>query len=124
MKTSAQQAFVANLKRIIDRRPIPPSALAAKLGYDSPDVIEKIKTGRKRLPLAKVPLLATALGLDARIVLWDWFEAYESEALDAIEAVWCAPLTVEEMSWVRELRDAFGQVSRFGSWNGDGEGER
>ncbi len=44
------------------------------------------KSGRMRVPVAKVPVLVRWLGLDAATLLRNWFTAYEPDALPVISA--------------------------------------
>jgi transcriptional regulator with XRE-family HTH domain len=113
MKTPAQLAFIEILDRLINDAPMTQVDLASKLDYDNPNLITMIKQGRTRLPLGKVAPLARALGQDPRMMIREWLRAYEPEALDEIEAVFFAPLTADELSWVRELRRAYGRVPKF-----------
>jgi hypothetical protein len=123
MKTYARLAFVEKLARLINDSPMTQVALADSLDYDNPNIITMIKQGRTRLPLGKVAPLARALGETPQSMLRDWLQAYEPEALLEIEAM-CPPgVTSEEMSWVRELRDAFGKVPRFEVFTGEREAE-
>ena len=57
----------------------------------TPNIISMFKSGETRVPLAKVPALARALGLDAAILLREWFAAYEPEALPVIEMHFAGP---------------------------------
>lgn len=59
--------------------------LANALGYQSPQVIGMIKAGRMKVPLAKAPLLAKALGVDPAALMRRLLQDSDPELLQAIE---------------------------------------
>ncbi len=78
--------FVRKLRDAIERCGKSHSELAESLGYDSQNIISMFKSGKTRVPLVKVPVLARLVGLDATALLREWFAAYQPEALPVIEA--------------------------------------
>lgn len=81
-----RREFTRKLKDAIERCGKSHNELAQGLGYDSQNIISMFKSGKTRVPLVKVPVLARLVGLDASALLREWFAAYEPEALPVIEA--------------------------------------
>jgi ribosome-binding protein aMBF1 (putative translation factor) len=80
-----RDSFANNLREAINNSGKSQADLAIHLGYENPNVISMFKSGKTRVPLAKVPVLARWLGLDAATMLRDWFVAHDPDALPVIE---------------------------------------
>lgn len=79
--------------------------LATALGYDRSIVIAMIKQGNIKLPLTKVPALATALETDASSLLVLAMKEAAPDLLALIEEVWGPrDLTSEESRLVQACR--------------------
>ncbi len=79
-------AFVHDLREAINDSGKSQADLAMHLGYENRNVVSMFKSGRMRVPVAKVPVLARWLGLDAATLLRNWFAAYDPDALPVITA--------------------------------------
>lgn len=83
------------------------SALAEALGYDSPAVMDLIKTGKMRLPMTKARVTADVLEMDPGEVMYLLLRDTSPEMLASIEEC-LAPLalTRTEARIVSKLREA------------------
>lgn len=59
--------------------------LATALGYESTKVIEMFRTGQMRVPLNKVPPLASALNIEPGVLMRRLLADVDPDLLDAIE---------------------------------------
>lgn len=82
----ARAEFAQRLRDAADASGVANTKIADALGYQHSNVISMFKSGKTRVPLAKVPVLARLLGLDAGALLREWFIAHDPEALPVIEA--------------------------------------
>ena len=88
--------------------------IAKEMGFDVPNVISNIKSGRTKLPLTRIGLAAKALGVDSfhlmRMALNEYMALGEGESgptfLDVIqEACGGRLVTKEEFQIIEVLRD-------------------
>ena len=81
--------------------------IAAEAGFVSTNMLCMIKAGKTRLPLDRVPALARALSCDPRYLFRLALEqaGFETER-KAVEAIFGAIVTENEVGWLAELRDA------------------
>ncbi len=108
--------FAATVERAINASDKTQSDIASMIGYPNPNIITMIKKGTTRLPLEKVSLLATALGLDPAELIRSWFNAYAPDAVASLNEHLGLGLTREEKSWVNKLRQTFdGKVPTYNS---------
>ncbi len=84
-------------------------ALAAALGYDSPQVITLIKDGRMRVPMNKARALADALDLEPGEVMRQLLRETSPELLESVEEC-MGPLvmTPPEVRLIGKLREVAG----------------
>lgn len=61
------------------------SDISREAGFQNPNVITMIKQGQTKLPLARIPLLATALGINPGDLLALAMKEYMPEVLATIE---------------------------------------
>lgn len=86
-------------------------AIAAEAGFVSTNMLSMIKAGKTRLPLDRVPALARALGCDPRYLFRLALEqaGFETER-KAVEVIFGAIVTENEVAWLAELRAASGDT--------------
>ena len=85
--------------------------IAAEAGFVNPNMITMFKKGSTRLPLDRVPALATALDCDpAWLLRLALDQAEGSTAAEAIFAIIGEPITKNEMAWITEIREASGDT--------------
>jgi len=81
--------------------------IAREVGFDSVNVISMIKTGRTKIPLARIPALAKALDADPREMLAVALEAYQPELYGVLSTI--APsmlVSSNELRVINALRAA------------------
>ena len=61
--------------------------IAAEAGFPTPYAITTVKSGKKKVPITKVPSLAKVLDIDAKQLLKMCFRQYEPGYWEVIEAV-------------------------------------
>ena len=95
-------------KRILELRPTKSQAeVAAESGFVNPNMISMIKTGASRLPLDRVPALASALDVDpARLLQLALEQWVGSSAARAFEAIFSTVVSRHEADWINEIRHA------------------
>jgi transcriptional regulator with XRE-family HTH domain len=85
--------------------------IAEEAGFINPNMLTMIKQGASKLPLARVPALAKALDTDPALLLRLALEQAEgSTAAGAIYEIIGEPITANEMTWIREIREASGDT--------------
>lgn len=99
--------FVQHLDALINASPKSQRQIAAELGYEKPNIITMFKQGSTRLPMEKVPAMATALDVDRVDLLRMWMEDYAPELLVVINENMGMALSRTERSWVTNLRRMF-----------------
>jgi transcriptional regulator with XRE-family HTH domain len=85
--------------------------IAEEAGFVYPNMVTMIKQGSTKLPIDRVPALAKALESDPALLLRLALEQSEgSTATAAIYEIIGQPITKNEMSWIREIREASGDT--------------
>ena len=79
--------------------------IAEALGYDRPQIITMFKQGRTRVPLNKIGPLARALGADPARMMRLALEEYSKETWEAIADTIGEPVTQNERSILKALRE-------------------
>lgn len=92
---------------LVNASPKTQEEIAKEAGFDSTNTISMIKTGRTKLPLARIPALSKALGSDPKEMLAICLEAYQPELAGVLAAI--APsmlISSQELRLVQSLRTA------------------
>ena len=85
--------------------------IAEEAGFVNPNMLTMIKQGATKLPVDRVPALATALDCDSALMLRLALEQSEgSTVAAAIYEIIGQPITKNEMAWIKEIRDASGDI--------------
>ena len=85
--------------------------IAEEAGFINPNTVTMIKQGATKLPIDRVPALATALECDPALLLCLAIEQSEgSTAAAAIYEIIGQPITTHEMTWITEIREASGDT--------------
>lgn len=93
-------------KRIDELKPdVTQREIAQRMGYRSVNFVSMMKTGAARMPLEKLPALAEILGVDPAHLVRLGLEQYWPE-LDVVSRVLPAPITKNEMAFLRLVRKA------------------
>lgn len=94
-------------KRVLEMRPKKQREIAAEAGFVNANMLSMIKSGATRMPLDRVPALAKALDCDPRLLFQMAIEqaGYETAGA-AIEEIFGAVVSRNEVAWLEELRDA------------------
>jgi len=87
--------------------------IAEAMGYDKPNIISMLKSGKTRLPADRITDFSKAVGFDAGQLLREWFAAFEPDVLPAIEQHMGMMLSSSERSWVVALRRIFDRVPPY-----------
>jgi hypothetical protein len=95
-------------KRILELRPAKSQGqIATEAGFTNVNMLAMIKSGATKLPLDRVPALATALDADPARLFLLALEQSEGWTLGtAIEEVFGTVVTRNEVAWLKELRSA------------------
>lgn len=81
--------------------------IAREAGFDSVNTISMIKTGRTKIPLARIPALAKSLSSDPKEMLAVALEAYQPELYAVLSAIAPSMLVSEqELRLIHALRAA------------------
>lgn len=99
--------FVQHLDGLINASTKSQRQIAMELGYEKPNIITMFKQGSTRLPMEKVPAMATALGVDRAELLRMWMKDYAPEMLAVINENIGMALSRTERSWITNLRRMF-----------------
>ena len=85
--------------------------IAEEAGFVNANMITMIKSGASKLPIDRVPALATALDSDPAWLLRLALEqSHGGTAAAAIYEILNQPITKNEMAWITEIRDASGDI--------------
>jgi hypothetical protein len=85
--------------------------IAEEAGFVNANMVTMIKQGSTKLPLDRVPDLATALDTDRALLLRLALEQAEGNtAAAAIYDIIGEPVTENERAWLAEIRDASGDT--------------
>lgn len=95
-------------KRILELRPRKSQIeIAAEAGFVQTNMLAMIKNGSTKLPLDRVPGLAKALECDARrLFLLAMEQLGNDTTAQAIEEIFGAIVTRNEVAWLEEIREA------------------
>lgn len=81
--------------------------IAQEVGFEKPNIITMIKQGKTKLPLAKIGLMARALGVDPVYLFRLTIEEYLPDTAEAIEGVFRQPLlSAAEVEVIHAYRNA------------------
>ncbi len=99
-------------KRVLELRPQKTQAeIATQAGFTHPNMIAMLKSGATKLPLDRVPSLATALGCDPRLLFNLALDQLGGDTtVRAIEQIFGVVVTKNEAAWIEEIRDASGHA--------------
>jgi hypothetical protein len=99
-------------KRVLELRPIKSQAqIAEEAGFINPNMIAMLKNGSTKLPLDRVPSLATALNSDPRMLFNLALDQMGgATTVRAIEEIFGTIVTRNEVAWINEIRDASGHT--------------
>jgi transcriptional regulator with XRE-family HTH domain len=89
----------------IDQSPMTQAEIAQRVGYKRPNVLSMFKTGVSPVPIAKIPILAEVLEIDAIRFLRTALQEYHPELLEVIESVRGHCLTENEMALLERFRE-------------------
>jgi hypothetical protein len=105
MKTKSEVAsYVARSIHLSGKSNI---QIAAEAGFPNPNVVSMLAKGNTKVPMARIPALAKAMGTDAKILLDGCLAAYHPELHRVISNL--APsmlISRGELSIIRALRHA------------------
>lgn len=95
-------------RRVLELKPKKSQAeIAAQAGYVNQNMITMIKQGRSKVALDRVPALASALESDPAYLMQLALEqAIGRTAAKAVAEVFGEPVTMNECSWLNEIRQA------------------
>lgn len=107
MPSTAKAHVAAYFTALVNASPKTQDEIAKEVGLDSVNVISMIKTGRTKLPLARIPGFAKALDTDPKEMLAVALEAYQPELYGVLSAI--APsmlVSTNELQVLSALRAA------------------
>ena len=94
-------------RRISDLRPRKTQIeIANEAGFRQPNMLAMIKNGSAKLPLDRVIGLSRALECDAAMLFRMAIEQLAGSSEMAIETIFGAIITENEVDWIRTLREA------------------
>ena len=83
--------------------------IAEEVGFPNQNILSMLKTGKTKIPLDRVPALATALECDpAPLFRLALEQTFEGSALMAVRNIFKTVLTENELAWIELLRSASG----------------
>ncbi len=81
--------------------------IAAEAGFVNSNMLSMIKSGRNKIPLDRIPSLATALECDrAKLMTLALEQAVGVTSAKAITDIFGLAVTTNERGWIEELREA------------------
>jgi hypothetical protein len=95
-------------RRVLELKPKKSQGLiASEAGFPNPNMVTMIKNGTSKLALDRVPSMARALECDpAYLMRLSLEQAVGDTAAQAIAEIYGTPITVNELGWLEEIRDA------------------
>lgn len=78
--------FAERIANLIEASGKTDAQIASELGFPRPAIVAAFKTGLIKLPIARAPALAIAVGMDPAHLLREALEAYSPELLGALES--------------------------------------
>jgi len=99
-------------RRVLELKPTKSqSQVASEAGFPNPNMVTMIKNGTSKLALDRVPSMARALQCDpAYLMRLALEQAIGSTAAEAVIDIFGDPVTVNERSWLQEIRQASGNT--------------
>ena len=99
-------------RRVLELKPKKSqSQIASETGFPNPNMVTMIKNGTSKLALDRVPSMARALECDPAYMMQLALEqAIGQTAAEAVTEVFGEPVTVNERSWLQEIRQASGNT--------------
>ena len=91
------------LSAALDASDLPQKVVAARAGFRNATVLSMMKIGETNVPLARIPALASVLGLDAQAFLMTAI-TYDPPVHAVLFDILGLPLTAEEMDAAARLR--------------------
>lgn len=107
MPSTAKAHVAAYFTALVNASSKTQDEIAKEVGLDSVNVISMIKTGRTKLPLARIPAFAKALDTDPKEMLAVAVEAYQPELYGVLSTI--APsmlVSSNELRIIHALRTA------------------
>ena len=97
-------------RRVLELRPRKSQIeIATEAGFVNPNMLAMLKSGASKLPLDRVPGLARALDCDPKRLFALALEQAGNETTSrAIDEIFGAIVTRNEVAWLMEIRDASG----------------
>ncbi len=80
--------------------------IGSEAGFPNANMMTLLKNGRSKVPIDRVPSLAEAREVDPALMRLALGQAVGATAAKAIVEIFGTPATVNEQSWLAELRDA------------------
>jgi len=95
-------------RRVLELKPKKSQGqIASEVGFPNPNMVTMIKNGTSKLALDRVPSMARALECDpAYLMRLAMEQAVGDTAAQAIVEIYGTPITVNELGWLEEIRDA------------------
>lgn len=104
MKTISPTAMM--LTKAIEDSDLTQREIADRVGFKNANILSMLKTGETRVPLERIPALATTLGLDERHFLLVAIEEYHPGVYEVLIDVLGLPLSDAELGIVTMFRMA------------------
>jgi transcriptional regulator with XRE-family HTH domain len=104
MKTISPTAMM--LTKAIEDSDLTQREIADRVGFKNANIISMLKTGETRVPLERIPALATTLGLDERHFLLVAIEEYHPGVHEVLIDVLGLPLSDAELGILTMFRMA------------------
>lgn len=102
-------SFAEYLAGAIETSPKTQREIAIELGYDRANIITMFKRGHTKVPIEKIPALASSLDLDVAYLMRRALSEYMPHAATAIFASLGEPVTSNENAILAFIRDASGE---------------
>lgn len=86
--------------------------IATEAGFPKPNVISMMKQGHLKLPLARIPAMAAALDVDAKVLFMTAVEEYMPEMADTLKDILdsATPISTNERKILDVIRKASGNT--------------
>ena len=104
-KTAAATFLIDRMRDLKHRKS--QKEIAEEVGFINPNILSLFKSGASKIPLDRVPALAKALEVDpAYLMRLSLEQSVGVTAANAIVECFGTPITVNELGWLVEIRDA------------------
>lgn len=104
MKTTSPTAMM--LTTAIENTDLTQREIADRVGFKNANIISMLKNGETRVPLERIPALATTLGMDERAFLLVAIEEYHPGVHEVLVEVLGVPLSDAELGIITMFRMA------------------